>query len=343
MLNRTCVIWLVALARPAFAASITITSIGLPIGGDSTVVGINAAGQAAGTTLDGTGLSAVGNVFFYSRGTTTNLGLLGGRAAAATGLNNFGHIVGNTDIPGTGTTSFLYSNGSAKYLPAGFNASAINDLGIIAGSMDFTGGYTAALDWAGKVFNLGTPGPTFNLSQATAINDKGEVVGYAIDSANNNFTAAFFYANGVMANIGSLDNLPYTTATAINREGVVVGYSAPGNFSGPGTKAFVYYKGKIFALPTPSNVLGSQAFGINNRDQIVGSYTPQGQTLSSAFIYSNGLFIDLNRLLPAGSPWELASAVGINDAGQIVGIGYLNGNHSQGANQVFLMDINGLK
>ena len=146
-----------------------------------------------------------------------------------------------------------------------------------------------------------------------------------------------------MTNIGSLDNLAYTTATAINRAGVVVGYSAPGNFSGAGTKAFVYYKGNIFALPTPSNVLGSQPFGINNRDQIVGSYTTQTQGLSSAFLYSNGLFIDLNRLLPAGSPWELVTAVGINDAGQIVGIGYLNGNHSQGANQIFLMDLSGLK
>ncbi len=343
MLNQTCLICVLALARPAFSASITITSIGLQIGGDSTVVGINAAGQVAGTTLDGTGLSAVGYVFFYSGGTTTNLGLLGGRDAEATGLNNSGHIVGNTDIPGSGTTSFLYSNGSAKYLPTGFNASAISDLGIIAGSIDFTGGYTASLDWGGKIINVGTPGPTFNLSQATAINNKGDVVGYAIDSANNYFTAAFFYSNGVITNTGALDNLPYTTATAINREGVVVGYSAPGNFSGPGTKAFVYYKGKIFALPTPSDVLGSQAFGINNRDQIVGSFATQTQGLSSAFLYSNGLFIDLNRLLPADSPWDLVSAVGINDAGQIVGIGYLNGNFSQGANQVFLLDISAMK
>jgi probable HAF family extracellular repeat protein len=146
-----------------------------------------------------------------------------------------------------------------------------------------------------------------------------------------------------MTNIGSLESLPYTTATAINREGVVVGYSAPGNFSGAGTKAFVYCKGNIFALPTPANVLGSQPFGINNRDQIVGSYTTQTQGISSAFLYSNGLFIDLNGLLPADSPWDLVSAVGINDAGQIVGIGYLNGNFSRGANQVFLMDIGGLK
>jgi hypothetical protein len=55
---------LLMLARPAFSGSVTITSIGLPIGGDSGVVGINAAGQAAGDTLNGTGLSSVGNCSF---------------------------------------------------------------------------------------------------------------------------------------------------------------------------------------------------------------------------------------------------------------------------------------
>ena len=136
--------------RLAFSGSVTITSIGLSIGGDSGVVGINAAGQATGETLNGTGLAAIDNVFLYSGGTTTNLGLLGGRSARATGLHNLGHIVGNTDIPGSGVTSFLYSNGSAK---ADFNASAINDLGVIAGSMSVTGGYTAALDSRGQITN----------------------------------------------------------------------------------------------------------------------------------------------------------------------------------------------
>ncbi len=330
-------IGLIALAPPAFSGSITITSIGLQINGDSSVAGINAAGQVAGTTKGGTGFSAVGNVFLYYGGTTINLGQLGGRDAYATGLNNLGHIVGSADLMFSGTTSFLYSNGSAKYLPAGFNAFAINDLGVIAGAIQPDEGlFTAALYWNGKVTNLGTPGPTFNSSQATAINNKGEVVGYGIDSTNQVDTA-FFYSNGVMTNLGSLAGATNSIATAINREGVVVG---PAD-----AKGFVYYKGKSFFLPTPSNVLACSPSGINNRNQIVGSYTPQGHVFpdTSAFLYSNGRFIDLNQLLPTGSPWELASAMGINDAGQIVGIGYLNGNHGPGATQVYLMDLSGLK
>ena len=35
--------------------------------------------------------------------------------------------------------------------------------------------------------------------------------------------------------------------------------------------------------------------------------------------------IDLNTLLPTGSGWELAGAYGINDLGQIVGSGSING------------------
>lgn len=34
---------------------------------------------------------------------------------------------------------------------------------------------------------------------------------------------------------------------------------------------------------------------------------------------------DLNTLLPAGSPWYLASAASINNAGEIAGVGIING------------------
>jgi probable HAF family extracellular repeat protein len=53
-----------------------------------------------------------------------------------------------------------------------------------------------------------------------------------------------------------------------------------------------------------------------------------------AFLYSNGTMIDLNSLLPANSGWQLIQANGINDSGQIVGTGFLNGQQSG-----FLLDL----
>jgi hypothetical protein len=42
---------------------------------------------------------------------------------------------------------------------------------------------------------------------------------------------------------------------------------------------------------------------------------------------------DLNSLLPANSGWILSNATGINDSGQIVGVGTYNGQ-----TQAFLLD-----
>jgi hypothetical protein len=39
----------------------------------------------------------------------------------------------------------------------------------------------------------------------------------------------------------------------------------------------------------------------------------------------NGAMLDLNALIPSGSGWELLEAYGINDSGEIVGEGLLNG------------------
>jgi len=46
---------------------------------------------------------------------------------------------------------------------------------------------------------------------------------------------------------------------------------------------------------------------------------------SHAFLWKDGVMIDLNDLIPKGSPWMLQSAAGINAAGQIAGQGLING------------------
>jgi probable HAF family extracellular repeat protein len=68
----------------------------------------------------------------------------------------------------------------------------------------------------------------------------------------------------------------------------------------------------------------SGADGINNSGQVVGySYTASGQ--NHGFLWQDGTMSDLNDLIPAGSGWTLYVAWAINNAGQIVGTGSLNG------------------
>ena len=70
----------------------------------------------------------------------------------------------------------------------------------------------------------------------------------------------------------------------------------------------------------------SIAYGINNSAQVVGSAYLTGNTATHAFVWQkSGGMTDLNALLPAGSGWVLTVASSINDGGQIVGSGTING------------------
>jgi probable HAF family extracellular repeat protein len=68
----------------------------------------------------------------------------------------------------------------------------------------------------------------------------------------------------------------------------------------------------------------SNAFALNDLGEVVGS-ADNTFGAQRAFLYSGGVMVDLNSLLPPGSAWQLLEATGINDSGQIVGNGIFNG------------------
>jgi probable HAF family extracellular repeat protein len=84
----------------------------------------------------------------------------------------------------------------------------------------------------------------------------------------------------------------------------------------------------------------SEAHGINALGQTVGSSTfESGQQIygisHAFFVDVTGPMLDLNDLIPSDSGWELQSATGINDSGQIVG----NGRAPNGENHAFLLTL----
>src|SRR5262249_38278489 len=90
-------------------------------------------------------------------------------------------------------------------------------------------------------------------------------------------------------------------------------------------RAFVWDRIHKFLVlhPFPGGTQ-SLAFGINNLGQVVGA-TDSVERRLQAFLYDGNKMNNLNRLLPAGSGWELVTAKAINDRGQIVGEGIIKG------------------
>jgi len=165
-------------------------------------------------------------------------------------------------------------------------------------------------------------------SAATAINDKGQVVGISgiCEDAIGELSAehAVLWQNGEVIDLGSFGGAGWNTPTSINSRGDVVGFSdLPGDLVGnvltANYQAFLWTNEggmtKLGVLPGDSY---SAALGINDQGEIVGqSIDAKGN--SRAFLWKNGLMIDLNSVVPSGSPLYLVYANDTNNSGAISG------------------------
>jgi probable HAF family extracellular repeat protein len=195
-------------------------------------------------------------------------------------------------------------------------ALAANDSGEAVGIASTMGDIAqhAFLYSGGVMHDLGTLGGSS--STAYGINGSGLVVGEAYLS--NNFAAHAFVDDGTtMEDLGTLGG-NFSEARGINAVGHVVG-DASTDSTGL-VHAFLYNGTTMMDLGT----LGGQtslAYSINDSDEVVGeSLTTAGER--RAILYSGGVMMDLNNLIPANSGWYLDTATSINDRGQIVGFGH---------------------
>ena len=257
----------------------------LPGGNQSEAFSINDSGQVVGSaTYDSTGDS---HSFLYSGGQMQDLSTLtGDNYFSASDINDSGQIVGHSNTSSGARHAFLYSGGQMKdlgTLPDGSSSSAqdINDSGQIIGMSFFpTGGFHSFLYSGGQMQDL-TMLSGRNYFIARDINNTGQIVGdseVVVDpQTSSKATRAFMYSDGQMKDLGTLGGT-WSTANSVNDSGQVVGSSGTSNGL---TRAFLYSGAQMHNLntliPTGSDWVLQEAWGINTSGQIIGNGLLNGQ------------------------------------------------------------------
>jgi len=197
---------------------------------------------------------------------------------------------------------------------------------VLGGAYLYDGNVTPIAVQPSKIFDNGGP------SEATALNVHDQVVGWMHvnpDSSPYNWTPAhaFLWDHGNLIDLGGGTVGGGTCdaqATGINDAGVVVGMIDIG--ARCGEPQMFLWDGRMHIIGCPHDApTDCSPRAINARGDVVGDaligIVPDG---NYAFIYRDGTFHRLDELIDA-SGWKFEYAIGINDAGQILGWGTLNG------------------
>jgi probable HAF family extracellular repeat protein len=269
---------------------------------------INKAGVLAGT------ISITDHAALWQNGTIQDLGTLGGATSFAYDLNNLGQAVGLAQTSSGSSAFFWNSTLGMQGLGAVGWGYGVNDAGQVVGAIA-NGSFPHCFIWDSThgLTDLGTFGGTG--SQARAINQTGQMVGWVEDLSVP--SSCGYIRDSGTGHLTVLAPLPGKTASRaldINDAGQVIGTSGSytSTMHGP---AYGYLEACLWQNGVMSDLGMPSANGINNLGQVVGG----------KYLWANGVLTDLNTLVDPSSGWVITSAADINDAGQIVGQGTLNG------------------
>ena len=290
-------------------------------GQNSQAFSVNARGQAVGEAQTGSpdpqgedfcgfaalGLASSGTTclaFVWQNGVMSPLPTLGGNNGVANQINTQSEAAGMAENNTPDSTCPSGGPQKLEFKPVVWQIGDVRELPTYPGDPD---------------------------GNAHAINDSGQAAGGSgvcaafnpIWLTNLQPLHALLWEGGKAIDLGSLGGTGQgdgIMALNLNNHGQVIGSS---DLQGDASfHAFLWtHEAGMQDLGTLQGDVDSAAIGINDNGQIVGvsidaSFNPR------AFLRQGQQLIDLNTLVPAGSPLDLASACSINTAGEIVGFAF---------------------
>jgi hypothetical protein len=302
----------------------------------------------------------VGGTTLWSQGTNYNLSSGGFTGVAATGIDDSGHMVGNSSSGGNPQVVYWASKTSA---PSGLGISALwpgSDIpygnesgnGCIGGDGSIVGqvsappsqgSIVATFTPGGTRAYLYTPDPTGSSSWSSA---------WPTSKARGHWAGGYFLNGSGGVTVGAVvdgTQYPGKYAYAVNDSGIAVGTDGingvPGNaviIAGTGAGTTLGAGGSAWALNNATVMSGTntvpqpQIVGYDSSgNSILWDHTNLDGTTSSTYVGKN-----INTLIPANSGWSVAPVTAINNAGCIAGSANYSGTNSAipaGAHGVILV------
>ena len=249
--------------------------------------------------------------------------------------NDTGTVVGTcaTTLFGTSRLPTVWLMGAVSQLPlpAGETLGDANDVnasGVAVGSVNSGSGQRGVIYSGGSatVITQTTSNGSFFLT-AFGVNNSGRVVGQGIDPTNaaRNVGIVFDIGSASAFEVGALSGMNGALAFGVGSAGHVVGSSMMNQ--GSGTPFIWTQAGGMVAIPFPTGTSQGSARAVNSSGWAVGTAS---SAFAIPFVYDGASTYRLADLIPAGTGWDLStntssSALGISNAGVIVGTGVLNG------------------
>jgi probable HAF family extracellular repeat protein len=301
--------------------------------------GINLAGNVTGSASvynpqENTGYS---HAFVYSGQKMIDVGTLPLGTITWSGgnsINSAGQVAGASSGVANGNTvqhAFLYSPSQgmqdlgALLKPSLTSAAtAVNSLGEVVGYA-FDGTNYSSWLYDGSMHPLAAATSTgLATNQAVAINANGQVLIHLWPKQGGSL--CYLWAGGTMT---QLPVKPACAPAFLSDQGWATGdlYN-----NGAAAHAFAYKLGTqgptdLGTLAPGNPAADSHGYSVNDSGAVAGSSLATDGTYH-AFVYTSGAMMDLNALIPQGTPWAtLTTATGINGSGQITGSGSV---HTQG-------------